>query len=325
MAGVRTVLVTGGNSGIGFECARRLARDGFGVIIASRNRDLSEQAVERIVGETGNDAVDEVGLDLGSFASVRQTVKELRTREAPLHGLVLNAGIQLRRGPVPSADGFELSFAVNHLGHFLLTNLLLDVLAASAPARILVVSSGVHDPSLRTGMPDPAIPDLESLASHGGPAERWNGRRAYVNSKLCNLWFAYELVRRIEAVGLSSDATPLSVNAFEPGLVPGSGLAREYPAPVRFLWSSVLPVLARVATTVNTAERSGSALAELILDPGLERSSGRYFPSHTRFREGRSSDESYDREKARALWDASVRWTDLGPEESPLVRAESSD
>jgi NAD(P)-dependent dehydrogenase (short-subunit alcohol dehydrogenase family) len=324
MAGVKTVLVTGGNSGIGFECARRLARDGFGVIIASRNRDLSEQAVERIVGETGNDAVDEIGLDLGSFASVRQTVKELRAREAPLHALVLNAGIQQMRGPVPSADGFELTFAVNHLGHFLLTNLLLDVLLASAPARILVVSSGVHDPSLRTGMPDPAIPDFESLASHGGPAGRWNGRRAYVNSKLCNLWFAYELARRIEAAGLSSAATPLSVNAFEPGLVPGSGLAREYPAPLRFLWSNVLPVLARVATSVNTAERSGSALAELLLDRELERSSGRYFPSHTRFREGRSSGESYDPDRARALWHASVRWSGLTQEESPLLRAESS-
>jgi NAD(P)-dependent dehydrogenase (short-subunit alcohol dehydrogenase family) len=174
-------------------------------------------------------------------------------------------------------------------------------------------------------MPDPAIPDFESLASHGGPAGRWNGRRAYVNSKLCNLWFAYELARRIEAAGLSSAATPLSVNAFEPGLVPGSGLAREYPAPLRFLWSNVLPVLARVATSVNTAERSGSALAELLLDRELERSSGRYFPSHTRFREGRSSGESYDPDRARALWHASVRWSGLTQEESPLLRAESSD
>ncbi len=212
----RAALVTGGNSGIGYECARELVREGLHVIIASRNRELSARAAARIARETGNDAVEEIGLDLGSLEAVRQCAKELRAREAPLHVLVLNAGIQVTGERRLSPDGHELTFAVNHLGHFLLANLLLAKLVGSAPARILVVSSGVHDPALRTGMPHPAIPDFESLASHGGPADRpFSGRLAYVNSKLCNLWFTYELVRRLEAAGIGRGDRPLSVNHLE--------------------------------------------------------------------------------------------------------------
>jgi NAD(P)-dependent dehydrogenase (short-subunit alcohol dehydrogenase family) len=252
---------------------------------------------------------------------VREFAREIEARDVPLHALVCNAGLQVIRGPVLSPDGLELTFAVNHLGHFLLTNLLLDRLLAHAPARVMIVSSGVHDPKLRTGMPRPAVGDMESLARKGGPDERpFNGRLAYVNSKLCNLWFAYELVRRIEAARLSTAQRPLSVNAFEPGLVPGSGLARDYPAALRFIWNRVLPILVYLVPTVNTAERAGSALAELVLDPDLERASGRYFPSHTRYREAPSSEESYDAERAAALWDASVRLCGLSKDESPLLR-----
>ncbi len=315
----RVVLVTGGNSGIGFACARRLAREGCRVIVASRNREASAEAVARIVRETGNRDVEEMALDLGSLAAVRQFAKELEARRLPLHALVCNAGLQVSKGPVLSKDGFEISFAVNHLGHFLLVNLLLPRLLASPPARILVVSSGVHDASLRTGMPKPAVPDFESLAENGGPRGPFNGRLAYVNSKLCNLWFSYELVRRIEAARLSSDARPLSVNAFEPGLVPGSGLARDYPPLLRFLWLRVLPALTPLLPMARTAERSGTKLAELVLDPALERVSGKYFPSHTHWREAPSSDDSYDLGRARELWETSVRLTGLAPHESPLA------
>jgi NAD(P)-dependent dehydrogenase (short-subunit alcohol dehydrogenase family) len=324
----RVVLVTGGNSGIGFECARRLAREGCAVWLASRDRAASARAVRRIREETGNPEVFEMGLDLGSTEAVRRFAREIEARDLPLHALVCNAGLQLTRGPVLSPDGFELTFAVNHLGHFLLVNLLLERLLAHAPARILIVSSGVHDPSLRTGMPKADVRDLETLAATGGPRQdAFNGRLAYVNSKLCNLWFAYELARRIEKAGIGGDARPLSVNAFEPGLVPGSGLARDYPAPLRFVWDRVLPAVAQVATrfvpTVNPASKAGDALARLVLDPALERTSGRYFPSHARWREARSSEASYDLERAATLWEASVRMTRLAPDESPLARADA--
>src|SRR5262245_12427914 len=157
-------LITGGNSGIGFECARQLARRGWHVLIASRNRAMSAEAVQRIVHESGADAASELGLDLGSTASVRELAREVDARDLPLRALVCNAGLQVWSGPTMSADGYESTFAVNHLGHFLLTNLLLERLARNAPARIVVVASGVHDPKMRTGMPKAAVSDFTTLA-----------------------------------------------------------------------------------------------------------------------------------------------------------------
>jgi light-dependent protochlorophyllide reductase len=321
-----TALVTGGNSGIGFECARALAREGWHVLIASRNRDASAEAARRIASESGHDSVSELGLDLGSSASVRSLVTEIDARDVPLRALVCNAGLQVTDGPRLSPDGYEITFAVNHLGHFLLTHLLLDRLLANAPARIVVVSSGVHDPKLPSGMPDPAITDIETLATTGGPGgEKFSGYLAYVNSKLCNMWFTYELARRVEATGLSADARPLSIYAYEPGLVPGSGLAREAPAPVFFLWKRILPLVAAalnpVFPAISTMRKSGAALAALVRAPILERRSGSYFPSHSRWREARSSDDSYDLERARELWEASVTMSGLSSGDSPLLRS----
>jgi NAD(P)-dependent dehydrogenase (short-subunit alcohol dehydrogenase family) len=320
------VLLTGGNSGIGFECAREIARRGARVLIASRNREASEQAVRRIDRESGDGLASALTLDLGSLSSVRAFAKEIEARDVPLRALVCNAGLQMNSGPKLTPEGFESTFAVNHLGHFLLVHLLLSRLLANAPARIVVVSSGVHDPAMKTMMPHPAITELETLAATGGPShEKFDGRVAYVNSKLCNLWFTYELVRRLEAAGLSGDARPLSVNAWEPGLVPGSGLARDYPPALRFVWDWILPGVARVLSrrypTINPAEKSGAALARLVLDPALERRSGGYFPSHSRWREAPSSQASYDEGRARSLWQASLRMVQLAPGESPLPSA----
>jgi len=316
-----TVLVTGGNSGIGFECARQLARDGWHVLIASRNRDASAAAVRQIADESGPDTVAEAGLDLGSLESVRRFASAIDPG-LRLKALVCNAGLQMTHGPRLSPDGFEQTFAVNHLGHFLLANLLLPQLRANAPARIVVVASGVHDPKLRTGMPKADVADLETLAATGGPRRgEFDGRLAYVNSKLCNLWFTYELVRRLEAAG----ERRVTVNAYDPGLVPGSGLARDYPAVLRFAWNRILPGLARllspVLPTVNPAWKSGRALARLVHDPALAGVSGKYFPSHARWREAPSSDASYDVARAGALWDASVRMTHLRPADSLPLRA----
>jgi NAD(P)-dependent dehydrogenase (short-subunit alcohol dehydrogenase family) len=311
-------LVTGGNSGIGFECARELARSGWQVLIASRDREASATAVRHIAAESGADAATELGLDLGSLGSIRAFVAEIEARHLPLRALVCNAGLQVSRGPQRSTDGFELTFAVNHLGHFLLANLLLARLLAHAPARLLVVASGVHDPKVRTGMPKPRVTTIDALAA-AEPAG-FDGRLAYVHSKLCNLWFAYELARRLAGTDPANGAPRLTVNAFDPGLVPGSGLARDYPAPLRFVWNRLLPAAARllspVLPTINPAWKSGRALARLVTDPALASVSGKYFPSHARWREAPSSDASYDPERARALWEASVRLSGLAAGES---------
>jgi len=320
----KTALVTGGNSGIGFECARALARDGWHVAIASRDAAASARAADVIAAQSGPGSISSFHLDLGSLDSVRAFTREIEARDLPLDALVLNAGVQFQTGPKRSAEGFEASFAVNHLGHFLLTHRLLPRLLARAPSRIVVVSSGVHDPKQRTGMPHPAITDIDTLAASGGPSrERFDGRQAYVNSKLCNLWFTYELVRRLEAQGLGSrDGRRVTVNGYDPGLVPGSGLARDYSPALRWVWDHVLPALAAVLTRVrpgiSTAAKSGAALARLVTDPALADVTGRYFPSTARWSVAPSSQESYDVSRARALWEASERMTRLAPGESPL-------
>jgi light-dependent protochlorophyllide reductase len=319
------VLVTGGNSGIGLGCARELARQGRRVVIASRDRTASAQAVRAIEQECGAGAALEFGLDLGSLDSVRQLAKEIEARDLPLRALVCNAGLQFQHGPKLSPEGYELTFAVNHLGHFLLVNLLLARLAQRAPARIVIVASGVHDPKLRTGMPKANVGDLDVLAATGGAEPgRFDGRLAYVNSKLCNLWFAYELGRRISAAGLGGESRPLTVNGYDPGLVAGSGLARDYSPALRFVWEHVLPRIGALLSPfvlVSTAEKSGAALARLVTNPALERVTGKYYPSHSRWSEAPSSDDSYDEARARALWEASVRMARLQPGESPLARA----
>lgn len=307
-----TVLVTGGNSGIGLECARVLARQGRGVLIASRDRAASAAAVKRITTETGNPNVSEMGLDLGSFYSIRRFARRIEADDVPLQALVCNAGVQFSGGLRLSSDGFELTFAVNHLGHFLLTQLLIDRLAANAPSRIVVVASGVHDPARWSGMPKPAIADFETLAACGGArAGAYNGQLAYVNSKVCNMWFCYELARRIEEERVARNAERITVNAFDPGLVPGSGLARDYSPAQRWIWDRVLPRVARLLTgavpSISTAAKSGDALARLVLDPTLAQVSGKYFPSHRRWQEAPSSKESYDLARARELWDESLR------------------
>ena len=318
------VLVTGGNSGIGFECARQLARQGWHVpsraaIVRLRCRPCGKSLRRAGPRQPPNLASTLV------LSPVRAFVKEIERQDLPLRALVCNAGLQIIKGPQFSLDGFECTVAVNHLGHFLLTNLLLTRLIAKAPARIVIVSSGVHDPKRKTGMPKPAVTDMQTLITTGGPRKgEFEGRLAYVNSKLCNLWLAYELVRRIETAHVLEDGQRLTVNGFDPGLVPGSGLARDYSPALRFIWDRVLPGIARVLTLVvphvSTARKSGHALARLVLDPTLVGVSGKYFPSHTRWQAAPSSDASYDLEQARALWEESVRVTGLAPKESPLVR-----
>lgn len=315
-------LLTGGNSGIGLGAARVLARAGWHVVIASRNRAASADAVRSLERESGAGCAEALGVDLSSPASVRELAKEVASRGIAPRALVCNAGLQVNQGPKLTADGYELTFAANHLGHFLLVNLLLERLAPAA--RIVIVSSGVHDPAQFTGMPKAAVADWAVLAATGGPdPNAFDGRLAYVNSKLCNLWFAYELDRRLSVWSSARGAPRLTVNAWEPGLVPGSGLAREYPAPMRAIWNWVLPGVTRALHPfipgLSTLGLSGPALARMVLDPALDGVSGKYFPSTARWREAPSSRDSYDAERARELWEASTRMTGLSPGESPLA------
>ncbi len=320
----KSVLITGGNSGIGYECALELARQDCQVFIASRNQQASKKAVETIIQQTGNKAISALELDLGSFKSVRDFAKEIIKKNIIFNALVCNAALQQDKTLKLSPDGYEITFAVNHLGHFLLTNLLIKHLISNGPTRIVIVASGVHDPARKTAMPVPSFADLDSLASAGGSDKnKYNGQLAYVNSKLCNLLFMYELIRKIEKANLLTNKNLLTINGYDPGLVPGSGLARDYPTPLRLIWDWILPAFATVLSpmfpTINPIWKSGKALANLVTDTKLDTISGKYFPSHTRWQEAASSDASYDLELAANLWQKSIHWTKLSKKESPLI------
>jgi len=213
----RVAMITGGNSGIGFITASKLAAQGFHVILASRNQQSSTQAIARMQASNPNASVESLPLDLASFASVRQCAAAFLAKGYPLHLLINNAG-----GSVPgkqasfTTDGFEMTLGTNHLGHFLLTNLLLDVLKRSAPARVITVSSRLHDPAYR-GRPWPDF-DYDNLKGE----KYYDPQVFYRNSKLANIWFAYELNRRLMGTGVTS-------NAVCPGFVPEAiGARRRY-------------------------------------------------------------------------------------------------
>jgi NAD(P)-dependent dehydrogenase (short-subunit alcohol dehydrogenase family) len=176
---MRTAIVSGGNSGLGYYCARAIAAASpqWHVIIASRDQAKSKEAERSIIAETGNSQVAAMALDLGSLDSVRRFVADFAARALPPIGaIVCNAGIQNVNGITYNDDGYETTFAVNHLGHFLLVNLLLRYL--DDRARIVVVSSGTHNPDQFTGMPKPDYTDAASAAKREAGANPGNaGRR----------------------------------------------------------------------------------------------------------------------------------------------------
>ena len=246
----KTTIITGASSGLGLECARALlAGDpSWHIVLAVRDIGRGTEAVEQL-GEPQRCAV--MSMDLASLTSVHSFVEDVRAAALPpLHAIVCNAGVQVVSGTEWTKDGVELTFGVNHLGHFALAQGLLGALAR--PTRIVVVSSGTHDPAKHTGMPDPRYTSAAELAHPRVEQAADDGRRRYTTSKLCNVLFAYELDRRV--------GEGVTVNAFDPGLMPGSGLARDYPPLQRLAWRYLLPAL-RVLPGVRSTRTSGRYLA----------------------------------------------------------------
>jgi len=208
----RTFLITGGNTGIGRATAAGLASRGGRVYLACRSEEKGRAAAAAIAAATGNEAVTFLPLDLADLASVRKCAEQFLDRGEPLHVLINNGGVAGRRGI--TADGFELAFGVNHLGHFALTAALLDCLAASAPARVVTVSSDAHYQA--TGIDFAAV--RRRTASLTGMPE-------YAVSKLANVLFTQELARRVAGRGITA-------YALHPGVV-ASDIWRRVPWPVR--------------------------------------------------------------------------------------------
>lgn len=306
----QTVIITGATQGLGYYAAQTLAQQQYTLVLAGRNPAKNQAAADAVRRATSNRNVHALTLDLASLASVRQFVADFtaRTELPPLFGLINNAALQIVGPTEYTADGVEMTFGINHLGHFLLTNLLLPHFAPTG--RIVVVSSGTHygtDPFARAlGVPPPEFTTADELA-HPKPTTRKPdhvGAMRYATSKLCNLLFTYELIRRLQKEG----RTGLTVNAYDPGLMPGSGLARQYKGLTQWAWNNVLPIL-RLLPGVGSTQTSGPLLAQLMSDPAFANTTGNYFYFHRPGdrREKPSSPESYDLAKARDLWETSER------------------
>ena len=302
----QTWIVTGGNTGLGYQCARFLARDPASlVVIATRDPRKAEQAAARL--RQGGGAAKALALDLSALSSVREFVETFRRAKLPpLAGIVCNAGGQSIAVPTKTADGYETTFGVNHLAHYLLTRLLLPDLMADGG--IVFVSSGTHDPKEKTGMPAPRYQNGRAAAADfevGSDA----GKRRYTTSKLCNLYCTYEFARRLAQ---SSDPRlrSIRVNALDPGLMPGTGLARTYPPAIRLVWNYLLPVATLFLRNTNRPATSGERLAKLARGE-FGGGTGKYYSDG---RETRSSEDSYDAGKARELWDTSSDMAGIPPE-----------
>lgn len=288
----RVAMITGGNSGIGFAAASKLAAQGFHVILASRNQQTSARAMARIHAGNPNASVESLPLDLASFAAVRQCAAAFQAQGYPLHVLINNAGGSIAGKQASfTTDGFELTLGTNHLGHFLLTNLLLDNLKRSAPARVITVSSQLHIPGYGGGPP----PDFDYDNLKG--EKYYDARVFYRNSKLANMWFTYELQRRLTGAGVTS-------NAVCPGFVPAAIADRRTSLIARFMYKQIL---ARMPFARSLEQASASYLVAAT-DPHLEGAGGKFIVDG---KERRSSDDSYDEQKARRLWELSWAWCGL--------------
>jgi light-dependent protochlorophyllide reductase len=301
----KSVIITGGGQGLGFQCTRAIARAnaGWHIVVAARDINKVETEIQKIRQEFPRVSLEVLALDLAALASVRAFAERWQSMTRPsLQAIVCNAGIQPVNGLTYTQDGFETMFGVNHLGHFLLVNLLLNSL--TTPARIVFVSSGTHDPDTVEGRFNPPhYENAQALAFPEKAKVQMPFVRRYSTSKLCNVLCAYELDRRLKAAG----RTDITVNAFDPGAVPGTGLTRDYPAFLRSI-ASASWLMRLLGVRVETVIDSGAHMAQLILDPQLEAVSGQYFQG---LQLARSSKESYSQDKALELWQASSEMTGL--------------
>ncbi len=285
------MLITGGGRGLGRATAGKLARLGHRVLITARTQQAAEQAARELAAENPGAQLSGRAVELSSLESVRRLARELESEGLALDVLFNVAGVmQTNPERQLSADGYELTLAVNALAPFLLTRLLLPALKRAPSARVINVSSRMHLPGSRGQPVDFAFddPNLE---------RGYHPDRAYKNSKLALLWFTYELQRRL-------GPGPLTVNAVCPGFVPATAVESSRKPFERWLMRHVIPHFS-FATTVEAATDSFVFMAT---DPSVAERGGRFFGEK---REIASSPESHDLEKAKRFWELASRLTGL--------------
>ena len=296
---MKSIIITGATCGIGYECALQIARIAphEQIIIACRQPQAGQEVIQNIQKQTGHKNSICLPLDLESLASVRKFADYFAQQpNYKITALINNAGIQVITKTQYTKEGFESTFGVNHLASTYLTLLLLSFM--DSQASITFTASGVHDTRQKTGIAHPVFKDAKELAYPTETTEKLNsvGQRRYSTSKLCNILTTYELQRRLAA-------TNIRVNAFDPGLVPGTGLARTYSPFMRFVWRNVFPLLKYVVPNVNTAPVSGKRLANLAYADEYKDAKGKYFEGA---KEIKSSADSYNQEYQARLWKSTI-------------------
>ncbi|GKU24236.1 dehydrogenase/reductase [Clostridium folliculivorans] len=312
----KTIIITGGNSGLGYACAKNIAKidKNNHVILACRNIAKANEAVNSLIKETNNNNITSLELDLASLESVRDFALQFSNSDyPPLYALVCNAGLIMVDKTYYTKDGFESTFGTNHLGHFLLANMLLGKMSDSG--RIVFVSSGTHDPKQKTIVATPVYENARLLAfpkeMNQGESMLTVGQRRYSTSKLCNIYCAYELAERIQ----KQTNKNITVNAFNPGQMPGTGFSRTFPPIMRFITKNINYISTLFLPNVNTANKSGKALAALAINPEFNGITGKYFDGT---REVKSSELSYNKENRQDLWKTSVELSKLNKSETIL-------
>jgi NAD(P)-dependent dehydrogenase (short-subunit alcohol dehydrogenase family) len=272
-------VVTGANSGIGKVTALGLASLGARVFMVARDRERGEAALEDVARESGNGEVELLVCDLSSQSQVRELAASILNTCDELHVLVNNAGLTLGRRQL-TEDGFETTFAVNHLAPFLLTNLLLDRMLESAPARVVTVASDAHRG---------AKIDFDAVAT----AEDFSSWRAYQQSKLANILFTRELAKRTRGSGVTA-------TCLHPGVV-RTGFGRRGPALIRW-WFKL------AGAFLLTPEKGAETVLWLATSQEVEGASGGYYEKRRR---ARPAGPARDDEAASRLWELSSNLTNI--------------
>ena len=280
----KRVLITGATDGIGKQAAMEIAGMGATVTIVGRNEAKTRAVCSEIQKQTGSDQIDWLLGDLSSLADVRRIADEFRSRHDRLDVLLNNAGAVFSEYQ-QSVDGFEMTFALNHLSYYLMTNLLLDMLVGTAQAtgevRIINVSSSAHrNATLR----------LDNLRDGSG----FSLMNSYGASKLMNVLFTYDLARRLED-------TAISMNAVHPGVV-----RTRFGHDTSRIWSILVKFLQLFAIS---PQRGAETLVYLAASPDVAGISGKYWNNK---QQKQSSENSYDREQQSALWQYSAEVTGIG-------------
>ena len=290
----KTAIVTGANTGIGKETVVDLARRGARVIMACRSLKKGEAAKKDVVERTGSNNVIVKHLDLASLRSIRAFAEDINKNEARLDILVNNAGVMYPKEFTKTEDGFELTMGVNHLGHFLLTNLLVDLLKKSAPSRVVVVSSLSHLEGIKKIAGEKLGLNYNKMTSNIS----YGGTYAYEESKLANVLFARELARRLKGTGVTANSLhPGSISTDIQNTLPG-----WWAYPLRFFLNIV----------GKTIEEGAQTQIYLAVSEEVEGVTGLYFAD---CKETEPSKNAQDNVAAKKLWEVSAKLVGLNANE----------